>query len=155
MNSAASTRPVRPVQPVNPAPDWRPDSWQGFNALQQATYPDAAALTAALARLADLPPLVTSWEVENLREQIAMAQQGKAFLLQGGDCAESFDDCQSDAIAKKLKILLQIHDELVLEVPEREVEETSRELRQSMESVLRLRVPLEVNISVGENLAEV
>jgi 3-deoxy-7-phosphoheptulonate synthase len=58
--------------------------------------------------LSRLPPLVTSWEVEKLKAQLAEAQRGRAFLLQGGDCAESFEDCNSDAIAKKLKILLQV-----------------------------------------------
>jgi 3-deoxy-7-phosphoheptulonate synthase len=55
-----------------------------------------------------LPPIVVSWEVEALREQIAAAQRGERFLLQGGDCAESFEDCESDQIAQKLKILLQM-----------------------------------------------
>jgi 3-deoxy-7-phosphoheptulonate synthase len=119
MNSAASTRPVSPVQPVNPAPDWRPDSWQDFNALQQATYPDAAALDAALARLGNLPPLVTSWEILSLREQIAEAQEGRRFVLQGGDCAESFDEVTSPLITNRLKVLLQMSLALVhgLEMP--------------------------------------
>jgi 3-deoxy-7-phosphoheptulonate synthase len=55
-----------------------------------------------------LPPLVTSWEVENLKSELAKAARGDAFVLQGGDCAESFDDCRSDPIAGKLKILLQM-----------------------------------------------
>jgi 3-deoxy-7-phosphoheptulonate synthase len=88
--------------------DWRPDSWQQFNATQQANYPDAAELDLAVRQLAELPPLVTSWEVEALREHIARAQNGEAFVLQGGDCAETFADCRSDRIAQKLKILLQM-----------------------------------------------
>ncbi len=87
---------------------WHPASWQRRVAQQQPAYPDQVALEKVVGQMSTLPPLVTSWEIENLREQLAMAQQGKAFLLQGGDCAESFDDCQSDAIAKKLKILLQM-----------------------------------------------
>src|SRR5690606_7482944 len=71
-------------------------------------YKDKAALEATVAALAKLPPLVVSWEVEALKEQLAAAQRGERFVLQGGDCAESFEDCQSDAIAKKLKILLQM-----------------------------------------------
>ena len=55
-----------------------------------------------------LPPLVTSWEVENLRGELARAARGEAFVLQGGDCAESFDDCRAEPIAAKLKILLQM-----------------------------------------------
>jgi 3-deoxy-7-phosphoheptulonate synthase len=58
--------------------------------------------------LSRLPPLVVSWEVEALRAKLARAQCGAAFLLQGGDCAESFEDCESDNIAKRLKILLQM-----------------------------------------------
>jgi len=58
--------------------------------------------------LARLPPLVTSWEIESLKGHLGKAAAGEAFLLQGGDCAESFDDCDSHAIAAKLKILLQM-----------------------------------------------
>ena len=58
--------------------------------------------------LARLPPIVVSWEVENLRERLAAVQRGEGFLLQGGDCAESFVECESDRIAKQLKVLLQM-----------------------------------------------
>src|SRR5262249_8686081 len=58
--------------------------------------------------LSKLPPLVTSWEIENLKQQLAEAACGQRFLLQGGDCCESFEDCESSAIASKLKILLQM-----------------------------------------------
>lgn len=61
-----------------------------------------------MAELASLPPLVTSWEIEALREQLALAAAGRAFVLQGGDCAEGFGDCRSDVIVSKLKILLQM-----------------------------------------------
>jgi len=87
---------------------WTPDSWQSFPAEQQPTYADPAALARVVRELAALPPLVTSWEVEALKRQLADAQRGEAFLLQGGDCAESFDDCTSPVIADKLKILLQM-----------------------------------------------
>lgn len=88
--------------------EWHPASWQSKPAQQQPTYTDKPALDAAVAALARLPPLVVSWEIEALKAQIAAAQRGECFVLQGGDCAESFDDCQSDNIAKKLKILLQM-----------------------------------------------
>ncbi len=88
--------------------DWAPDSWRGRPALQMPTYPDAAALKAALDELARLPPLVTSWEIFALKKQLAQAQEGKRFLLQGGDCAESFSDCQSGLISNRLKVLLQM-----------------------------------------------
>ncbi len=61
-----------------------------------------------LAQLSTLPPLVTSWEIESLKGQLAEAAEGRRFLLQGGDCAERFDECESSAIASKLKILLQM-----------------------------------------------
>jgi 3-deoxy-7-phosphoheptulonate synthase len=87
---------------------WHPASWQGKPAQQQPSYGDSAALEAAVAALAKLPPIVVSWEVEALKERIAAAQRGERFVLQGGDCAETLEDCQSDNIAKKLKILLQM-----------------------------------------------
>jgi 3-deoxy-7-phosphoheptulonate synthase len=71
-------------------------------------YPDLAAVDAIVAELRRLPPLVTSWEIARLKSQIAEAQLGKRFLLQGGDCAESFSDCQFGIVANKLKILLQM-----------------------------------------------
>lgn len=88
--------------------EWSPTSWQSRPAQQQPTYRDSATLTEAVERLASLPPIVVSWEVERLRSQLAAAERGEAFLLQGGDCAESFDDCGSDKIAQRLKILLQM-----------------------------------------------
>src|SRR5664279_2151784 len=87
---------------------WSPSSWQTKPAQQQVGYTDKARLQGVLDEMARLPPLVTSWEVENLRTELAKAARGEAFLLQGGDCAESFDDCRSDAIAAKLKILMQM-----------------------------------------------
>ena len=59
-------------------------------------------------QLANRPPLVTPWEVELLKGQLAEAAQGKRFLLQGGDCAEQFEECTADTITNKLKILLQM-----------------------------------------------
>ncbi len=96
--------------PVSPllAADWRPDSWQSKPATQQPAYPDAERLQAVLAQLRTLPPLVTSWEVNALRQQIARAQEGELFVLQGGDCAESFDDCRPEIITNRLKVLLQM-----------------------------------------------
>ncbi|HEY4127293.1 MAG TPA: 3-deoxy-7-phosphoheptulonate synthase class II [Gammaproteobacteria bacterium] len=87
---------------------WKPDSWRDHVAGQQPLYPDAAAVERALAQISRLPPLVTWGEVDKLRQQIAEAQRGERFLLQGGDCAESFDDCTGEPIANKLKILLQM-----------------------------------------------
>ena len=90
------------------SPVWTPDSWRQKPALQMPVYADAAALRDVLTQLAKLPPLVTSWEIENLKEQLAEVASGQRFLLQGGDCSENFDACESGAIAGKLKILLQM-----------------------------------------------
>jgi 3-deoxy-7-phosphoheptulonate synthase len=87
---------------------WHCASWQSRAAQQQPTYADTLALERTVAQISRLPPIVVSWEVEALRAKLAGAQRGEAFLLQGGDCAEVFADCESDTIAKKLKILLQM-----------------------------------------------
>lgn len=91
-----------------PKNEWHPASWQSLEALQQASYPDKAALDRAVADLSRLPPITTSWEVDDLKALIAKAQRGEAFVLQGGDCAETFDECTSENIVAKLKILLQM-----------------------------------------------
>jgi len=88
--------------------DWTPTSWQSRPAGQQPTYPEPEKLEVSLEQLATLPPLVTSWEVERLKSQLADAALGKRFLLQGGACAERFDQCSAEIITNKLKILLQM-----------------------------------------------
>lgn len=90
------------------AAEWSPLSWRAFPNAQTIHYDDEIRLAAALRKLASLPPLVTSWEVERLKRLLADAQEGKRFLLQGGDCAETLDDCRADVITNKLKILLQM-----------------------------------------------
>ncbi|MFT7631025.1 MAG: 3-deoxy-7-phosphoheptulonate synthase [Mariniblastus sp.] len=87
---------------------WTPNSWRDKIITQQPVYPDAAQLDDALQRLAKLPPLVTSWEIENLKHQLGEAAEGRAFLLQGGDCSESLDDCETDSIVRNLKIIMQM-----------------------------------------------
>ncbi len=87
---------------------WSTTSWQSKTAGQQATYPDPKELEKVLAQLTRLPPLVTSWEIEGLKGKLARAARGEVFVLQGGDCAENFEDCESGIIAAKLKILLQM-----------------------------------------------
>lgn len=88
--------------------DWSPDSFRTRLEAQQVMYPDRAAVDRAVEKLRSLPPLVTSFEVERLKSQIGEAQQGKRFLLWGGDCAERIDECSSSVITSKLKILLQM-----------------------------------------------
>lgn len=87
---------------------WTPESWQNRVARQQPVYPDQAALAEALKRLASLPTLTTAWEVERLRSELVLAAEGKVFVLQGGDCSESFEDCNSTAVLRKLKVLIQM-----------------------------------------------
>src|SRR3984957_14684576 len=93
---------------------WSPDSWRLRQALQQPNYPDQAALSDVLAQLHQLPPLVTSWEILQLREQLAEAAAGNRFVLQGGDCAERFIDCSPRRIANMLKVLVQMSLVLVV-----------------------------------------
>src|ERR1035438_2443252 len=86
---------------------WTPESWRQRPALQQPEYPDPAALERVLAELRTLPPLVTSWEIVLLRQQLAEAAAGKRFVLQAGDCAERFAACTPNRITNMLKVLLQ------------------------------------------------
>lgn len=87
---------------------WSPTSWKNFPAAQQPLYPDSDQLSAVVKQIKTLPPLVTSWEIDRLHQDIALAQRGQAWLLQGGDCAETFEQCQTEPIASKLKLLLQM-----------------------------------------------
>jgi 3-deoxy-7-phosphoheptulonate synthase len=92
---------------------WTTDSWKDKPLAQEVAYDDPAAVASVVAKLAQLPPLVTSWEVERLKKAIVEAQEGKRFVLQGGDCAETLLDCQPSIITNKLKILLQMSMVLV------------------------------------------
>jgi 3-deoxy-7-phosphoheptulonate synthase len=88
--------------------NWTPDSWKAREAPAGMGYDDAAGAERALTQLRSLPPLVTSWEIERLKAELAEAQDGKRFILQGGDCAETLADCTPARITNKLKILLQM-----------------------------------------------
>jgi 3-deoxy-7-phosphoheptulonate synthase len=103
-----------PIEGAVDLSQWTPDSWRQRSALQQPDYPDGAALDRVLAELSQLPPLVTSWEIMNLRGQLAEATAGARFVLQGGDCAERFVDCTNTRIANTLKVLLQMSLVLVV-----------------------------------------
>lgn len=106
--TVSDARIMRTMTIEIPSSPWTPDSWQAKPASQLPRYHDPHRLNDVIARLGRLPPIVTSWEVEALRGKIAAAQQGRAFVLQGGDCAETFEDCTSENIVQKLKILLQM-----------------------------------------------
>ncbi|TAN07114.1 MAG: 3-deoxy-7-phosphoheptulonate synthase class II [Rhodanobacteraceae bacterium] len=97
-----------PLRPVRESRPWKADTWQAMPAAQLPHYEDAAELQSAMRQLESLPPLVTSWEVLALKQLLADAQAGKRFLLQGGDCAETFADCNNEVIANRLKVLLQM-----------------------------------------------
>jgi 3-deoxy-7-phosphoheptulonate synthase len=99
--------PVTQHSPAQEPARWAPTSWKSKPDAQAIAY-DPVALEVACTRLGGLPPLVTSWEIERLKRLLAEAQQGKRFLVQGGDCAETLGDCRSPVIANKLKILLQM-----------------------------------------------
>ncbi|MGI8663761.1 MAG: class II 3-deoxy-7-phosphoheptulonate synthase [Acidimicrobiales bacterium] len=87
---------------------WSPVSWREKTAAQQPDWPDDAALERALKQLASMPPLVFAGEARNLVDELARVAAGEAFLLQAGDCAESFNSFSADAIRDKLKVVLQM-----------------------------------------------
>jgi 3-deoxy-7-phosphoheptulonate synthase len=87
---------------------WSPSSWRDKPILQQPTYPDQAHLDRVLQELRNYPPLVFAGEARSLKEQLANVAQGKAFLLQGGDCAESFSEFHADNIRDTFKALMQM-----------------------------------------------
>lgn len=87
---------------------WNKDSWRDYNILQQPVYPDIAKLRACEDKLSKLPPLVFAGEVRNLQAELAKVSQGNGFLLQGGDCAESFANFNANSIRDMFKIMLQM-----------------------------------------------
>jgi len=91
-----------------PAVTWSPRSWREKTARQMPDYPDAAALTGVEAQLSTAPPLVFAGEARQLKQQLAEVAAGRAFLLQGGDCAESFAEFKGDTIRDTFKVLLQM-----------------------------------------------
>jgi 3-deoxy-7-phosphoheptulonate synthase len=91
-----------------PAEAWTPSSWRSKPIKQSVNYSDQAAVHKSLTKLRHLPPIVTPYEIWKLRKSLAEVAEGKAFLLQGGDCAELFDYCNSTAIDAKIKLLLQM-----------------------------------------------
>lgn len=88
--------------------NWSPTSWRAKLIQQQPEYPDAGALAQVEGTLAGYPPLVFAGEARELRRQFAEVTQGRAFLLQGGDCAESFAEFSATKIRDTFKVLLQM-----------------------------------------------
>jgi 3-deoxy-7-phosphoheptulonate synthase len=91
----------------NPA-DWSPQSWRARDAAQQPDWPDAGQLDAVLKELAGYPPLVFAGEARALTSALGGVADGRAFLLQAGDCAESFEAFSADSIRERLKVILQM-----------------------------------------------
>ncbi len=87
--------------------EWNPQSWRNFTALQQPSWPDDGGLEQTLKILGDQPPLVFAGEARDLIEKLGAASRGEAFLLQAGDCAESFES-SADSIRDRLKVILQM-----------------------------------------------
>lgn len=87
---------------------WNPSSWRDRPIQQQPTYPDADHLKRVTQKLRELPPLVFAGEVRSLKKQFADITEGKAFLLQGGDCAESFSEFRADNIRDTFKAMMQM-----------------------------------------------
>ena len=87
---------------------WSPRSWREFPAAQQPRWPDEGALETVLKQMSSMPPLVFAGEARELTARLGSVANGEAFLLQAGDCAESFDAFGADAIRDKLKVILQM-----------------------------------------------
>lgn len=87
---------------------WNPESWKQFPALQQPAWPDEGDLDAVLKEIAQQPPLVFAGEADKLTQRLGEVCEGRALLLQAGDCAESFDGNSADSIRDRLKVILQM-----------------------------------------------
>ena len=96
------------TKPQETTQDWHVDSWRDFDIQQQPDYLDMDALMATEASLKTLPPLTSPTEIIALKAELALAAEGKAFLLQGGDCAESFAEFTEDNLRKFMRVLLQM-----------------------------------------------
>ena len=87
---------------------WTPTSWREHDAAQQPDWPEEAALDRVLKQMSTLPPLVFAGEARALTATLGQVAAGEAFLLQAGDCAESFDSFGADSIRDKLQVILQM-----------------------------------------------
>ncbi len=88
---------------------WKPSSWRAFPIKQQPTYEDKEVLKEVEEKIASFPPLIFAGEARKLKEKLARAGRGEAFLLQGGDCAESFSDFNTQSIKNLFKLMLQMN----------------------------------------------
>ena len=97
-----------PAPETRPAPAWDRSGWRGFPRVQMPDYPDAAAVSAVEAQLRRYPPLVFAGEARRLKAHLAEVAAGRAFLLQGGDCAESFAEFHPNNIRDTFRVILQM-----------------------------------------------
>jgi 3-deoxy-7-phosphoheptulonate synthase len=105
----SSELPASPLAHPRKTPQpWSPISWTTKPIHQEAIYEDQKSVEKSLSKLTRLPPIVTPTEIVKLKESLRDVALGKAFLLQGGDCAELFDYCEENAIESKIKLLLQM-----------------------------------------------
>jgi 3-deoxy-7-phosphoheptulonate synthase len=88
---------------------WTPGSWRDFSIKQQPTYQDQEILKKVETELSSYPPLIFAGEARELKKKLAAAGRGEAFLLQGGDCAESFSDFNAETIKSLFKLMLQMN----------------------------------------------
>ena len=106
--SSATVAPEKSAIPAPKPARWAVDSWRAKKALQLPEYPNAAELESALKTIEAFPPIVFAGEARNLEERLADAAMGRAFLLQGGDCAESFKEFNGNNIRDTFRVLLQM-----------------------------------------------
>jgi 3-deoxy-7-phosphoheptulonate synthase len=93
---------------VHAHPGWSPGSWRSYPVVQQPAWPDDAHLRGVLDALAERPPLVFAGEVRSLTDELALVAAGNGFLLQAGDCAESFGEFSADKVRDQIKVILQM-----------------------------------------------
>ncbi|MFB0835492.1 class II 3-deoxy-7-phosphoheptulonate synthase [Arthrobacter halodurans] len=108
MTDASTVPPSTEVPVAGPAPDPELDAWRALPIQQQPSWQGTPAHRAAVEELSVLPPLVFAGEVDVLRQRLSEAAQGRAFLLQGGDCAETFAGATADKISARVKTILQM-----------------------------------------------
>lgn len=105
-NSAEPSKSTATTAPISTS--WRIDSWKGKKAIQLPEYPDENALNQVLQILESYPPIVFAGEARSLEEKLGQAAMGNAFLLQGGDCAESFKEFSANNIRDTFRVILQM-----------------------------------------------
>lgn len=107
-SSAEAPKSTATSAPSSISSTWKLDSWRTKKALQLPEYPDQNELDQVLETLSSFPPIVFAGEARNLEEKLGQAAMGNAFLLQGGDCAESFKEFSANNIRDTFRVILQM-----------------------------------------------